>query len=130
MIFTTIYTTSVKATRLYSLVNYPEKCNIICANGAQSNVLLHPLVIYMMKTRLDSQVAAKFTVKLYSVVQLCMTHCLPGCACIVSGVWRLQYDLCKWGTIVLLHPHQALFQVQALLTYSTHFGRCTHTPVQ
>ena len=55
-----------------------------------------------------------------------MTHCLPGCACIVSGVWRLQYDLCKWGTIVLLHPHHALFQVQALLTYSTHVGRCTH----
>ena len=76
---------------------------------------------------LDSQVAAKLTVQLYSVVQLCMTHCLPGCACIVSGVWRLQYDLCKWGTSVLLYPHHALFQVWAFLTYSTHFGRYTHS---
>ena len=45
---------------------------MIFANGAHLNVLFHPvLVIHMLKTRLDSQVAAKLTVKLYNVVQLC-----------------------------------------------------------
>ena len=57
---------------------------MLCANGGQSNALFHPLVIHMMKTRLDPQVAAELTVKLYNVVQLCY-DCLPGCACIVSG---------------------------------------------
>ena len=44
---------------------------MICANGPQLNILFHPLVIHMMKTRLDSQVAAKLTVKLCNVVQAC-----------------------------------------------------------
>ena len=65
------YKCIVQATGQYSLDNHPGKCNMICANGAQLNVLLHPLVIHMMKTRLDSQVAAKLTVKLCNVVQLC-----------------------------------------------------------
>ena len=66
VIFTTICTTSVQATGQCSLSNYPGNCNMICANGAQLDVLLHPVVIYMLKTRLDSQMAAKLMVKLYN----------------------------------------------------------------
>ena len=83
----------MQATGQYSLDNHPGKCNMICANGAQLNVLLHPLVIYMMKTRLDSQVAAKLTVKLYNVVQLfydslsAWVSNVP----IVSGAWGYEY---------------------------------------
>ena len=44
----------VQATGQYSLANYSEDCIIISAIGAQLNILFHPLVIHMMKTRLDS----------------------------------------------------------------------------
>ena len=44
VIFTTIYATSVQATGQYLLDNYLGDCNMICANGAQLNVLLHSLV--------------------------------------------------------------------------------------
>ena len=68
MMFSTIIEQSIQ----YSLIDDPGDCNMIRANGVHLNVLFHPvLVIHMMKTRLDSQVAAKLTVKLYNVVQLC-----------------------------------------------------------
>ena len=70
VIFTTICTTSVQATGQCALSNYPGNCNMICAIRAQLNVLFHPLVIYMMKTRLDSRVAADLTVKLCNVVRI------------------------------------------------------------
>ena len=64
---------------------------MICAIGAQLNVLFHPLVIHMMKTRLDSRVAAELTVKLCNVVQLCYDSLSTRCACIVSGEWGYRH---------------------------------------
>ena len=77
----------------YSLDNYPGKSNMICAKGAQLNVLFRPLVIYMMKTRLESQVAAKLTVKLYNVVQLYYDSLSTWVSnvSILSGAWEYEY---------------------------------------
>ena len=57
---------------------------MICAIGVQLNLLFHPLVIHMMKTRLDSRVAADLTVKLCNVVQLCYDSLSTSWVCMHS----------------------------------------------
>ena len=58
---------------------------MICANGAQLNVLLHSLVTDEDQVGLTITSSSKVDSNCTMLSNCVMTLCLPGCACIVSG---------------------------------------------